>query len=45
MSIKLTKQQLKQIVLEEEAEIVRKIFTMAETMGVKKIERTLKDLK
>ena len=31
------------IVLEEEAEIVRKIFTMAETMGVKKIERTLKD--
>ena len=31
------------IVLEEEAEIVRKIFTMAETMGVKKIERALKD--
>ena len=31
------------ILLKEEVEIVRKIFTMAETMGVKTLTRTLKD--
>ena len=31
------------IVLQEEAEIVRKIFNMAETLGDKKIERQFKD--